>query len=69
MMNKYAEQARAAQRERQRHRMCLVKRRYDSEEAALFPGQRVYQCPCCGGWHRSGAEARLIAELKRRAGR
>ncbi len=68
-MNKYAEQAARARAAGKQRRMCLVKRRFDSAQEAEQKGQRVYQCPCCGGWHRSGAEARLIAELKRRAGR
>ena len=32
---------------------CGRKRRYESREDAATPGQAVYRCEYCGGWHRA----------------
>jgi hypothetical protein len=64
-MNKYLAQARQAQRARKQRRMCGDKRRFSSAAAAAQKGQRVYECPHCQGWHRSGQEATLLAEVSR----
>jgi hypothetical protein len=64
-MNKYAEQARAAQRARKMRRMCGDKRRFATAAVAQQKGQRIYQCPHCHGWHRSGQLATLVAEVRR----
>lgn len=53
--NKYAAQAAAAREARRREAMCGSKRAFASEAAAWQRGQRVYRCPYCGHWHRSGA--------------
>lgn len=64
--NKYRAQANESRRRRKVNRMCGQKRRYDSEEAAYQKGQRSYACPHCGGWHRSGKFAELVATVKKR---
>lgn len=64
-MNKYQQQAEEARRARQVARMCGDKKRFDSEQAAEQKGQRVYQCPHCHGWHRSGKLAELVSLVKK----
>jgi hypothetical protein len=65
MMNKYADQAQAARQWRKLQRMCTSKRAYPTAEAASHKSQRVYQCPVCGKFHRSGKFGRFVRELKR----
>lgn len=64
-MNKYKAQARAARKQRKKQRMCESKVRFETEAAAFQKGQRSYLCPHCLGWHRSGALASFIADLKK----
>lgn len=63
--NKYEAQARVAQKKRREEKMCTRKHQYASREEAEQPGQRVYNCPFCGLWHRSGSLATLAATLRR----
>jgi hypothetical protein len=35
-------------------RGCAMKRAYATEADAVEAGSRVYICPWCGNWHRSG---------------
>ncbi|MDE2098703.1 MAG: hypothetical protein KGL39_15725 [Patescibacteria group bacterium] len=44
---------------------CQRKRAYPTKELAYQKGQQVYRCRHCGHWHRSGALAKLNAQLKR----
>lgn len=63
-MNKYKAAARAAHRYRQRELACLSKRAYPTREAALCPGQDVYQCCYCDKWHRSTMVNNIRAQIR-----
>jgi hypothetical protein len=65
-MNKYADFSRQCQKIRRAERMCYNKARFDTQETALQRGQKIYSCPICMGWHRSGAFATLAARLSRK---
>lgn len=66
-MNKYKAQSRKAQKVRKLNAMCINKRRFETEAEAYQKGQRVYKCPHCGGWHRSGKFAELVSVCKRKS--
>lgn len=68
MVNKYKAQAKEA-RQARRRRACERKRRYTTREDAYQQGQRIYQCPVCNGWHRSGELMRLVKRHGRKASR
>lgn len=65
-MDKYKSLRRKAKKERIKKRMCTDKVAYGSTEEAFQKGQRVYECPHCKMFHRSGKIAQLIAEVKKR---
>lgn len=67
MANKYADKAKAARRARERERACERKRSYATEAEAMQPGQRVYNCPHCSGWHRSAGLFKLAAKVRKRS--
>jgi hypothetical protein len=54
MSNKYKALSKAAHEERRRQKMCLDKHAYDTQEEALDPHQKIYKCPYCSKWHRTG---------------
>lgn len=62
--NKYEAQSRAAQKRRQEEKMCTRKHQYSTRDDAEQPGQRVYLCPFCEMWHRSGSLATLVASVR-----
>jgi hypothetical protein len=66
LMNKYKAQSQAAQKKRKLEKMCLNKKAFNSPEEAEQKNQRVYQCPNCKKWHRSGAEMRLIRQVEKK---
>lgn len=49
-----------------RWKACERKRAYPTAEAAAIPNQRVYRCPYCGKFHRSGALTTLANRLRKR---
>ena len=67
MANKYAAQAQEARELRTQEKACSRKKRYPTEKAAFQKGQRIYECPHCGGWHRSGAFAKFVSKLRWRS--
>lgn len=66
-MNKYAKQAKEAQQNNKRLRMCESKAAFNTEELAFQKNQKTYKCPHCGKWHRSGSFTKLVNTLKKRA--
>lgn len=66
-MNKYAKEAGAARAANKRLRMCESKVAFDTEAQAFQKNQRVYECPHCGKWHRSGAFTTLVRTLQNRS--
>ena len=69
MANKYAAQAKAAQRRYREWRSCTRKRGYASEAEALagwtLDGQRVYSCPICTLWHRTSGIRTTLGRVRR----
>lgn len=65
--NKYAKEARIARKANLRLKMCESKVAFKSEEHAFHKNQRIYKCPHCGMWHRSGAFITLVNTLKKRS--
>ena len=70
--NKYEADAKRAQAELRKERMCTRKSGYATREDALRPGpSSVYECPFCFLWHRSDSllgrvrHAAKVAEAKR----
>jgi hypothetical protein len=64
MSNKYKELSKAAHEERRKHKMCLDKHAYNTPEEAFDKHQKIYKCPYCGKWHRSGQLDRLVHVLR-----
>lgn len=67
MCNRYAHLHKEAQLKRRAEKMCRQKRSFATEEEAFQKGQRIYQCPLCGNWHRSGQQAAFINQTVRKA--
>jgi hypothetical protein len=71
-MNKYRQQAKAAQQARLQARACEGKTRYPREAEARAKadqyGQETYACRFCGGWHLT-ASMHKTARLIRSRGR
>lgn len=65
-MNRYKELSKQAQKLRSKLKMCVSKKSYETKQLAYQKGQRVYQCPHCGKWHRSGQFARFVKQLQSR---
>jgi len=65
-MNKYLDISRKLKTKRKVERMCVLKKRYDTNEQAFQKGQRVYRCPHCKGWHRSGELSELVSVCHKR---
>lgn len=67
-MNKYAAQSKQAQEQRSIKKMCHDKFAFYTEDAAKkLKSQRVYKCPHCGLWHRSGQLTQFIKSIVKRA--
>lgn len=67
--NKYAAESRRARAAVRRLFACDRKRAYETEAAAMQPGQMHYQCRYCGKWHRSGSavrQAKIAAAIQGR---
>ena len=67
--NKYASEAKKAQEANKRLKACERKKAYETEEAAYQQGQRVYRCPYCNKWHRTGSFVALVKKLEKRKSR
>jgi hypothetical protein len=67
-MNKYRRFSRQAQRRLRKQKMCSQKRAFESAGDARQPGNDIYECPYCHKWHRTGAVAKLAAQLLKRSG-
>jgi len=63
-MDKYKDQKEQIHEQIRREKMCLNKLTFNTKEEAFLKGQRVYKCKFCEKWHRSGQQAKFIAELK-----
>jgi hypothetical protein len=68
MANKYKNLQKQAQEERRRKKMCQEKVQFKNKEEAQASGQRIYKCPYCKKWHRSGQQAFFIAQMKKGSG-
>jgi hypothetical protein len=66
MVNKYARQAKAAQKRLRKERSCENKKAYETEERAAKTGNDTYHCPYCKKWHTTAAQKTLINTLKKR---
>jgi len=64
MANKYKELSKAAHEERRRLKMCLDKKAFNTPEEAFDKHQKIYRCPYCSKWHRTGQLDRLVSLLK-----
>ena len=64
-MNKYKQQSKESQKKRKLEKMCLNKKAFESQEDAFQKNQRVYKCPNCKKWHRSGAMQELIKKVSK----
>lgn len=63
MCNRYAHLQKEAQLKRRAEKICYQKKMYANAEEAFQKGQRIYQCPFCRNWHRSGQQAALIYQV------
>jgi len=69
MVNKYARQAKAAQKRLRKERACENKKAYETQEIAAKTSNETYHCPYCKKWHTSGAKQTFINTLANRAKR
>lgn len=66
MANKYAKESAEAQALRRKERTCDNKRAFDTYQEAFQKNQKIYQCPYCNKWHRSGSFMKLVRTLQHR---
>lgn len=67
--NKYKKEAKLAQKANKKLRMCESKVQFETEELAYQKNQKIYKCPYCEKWHRSGAFIKLVRTLQKRSKR